>query len=97
MYQSTESGRKLPVKEDITERITRTRLDLTAVFNVTNASVRDILGLSVGDVLQLDHSLSEPLTLMVGHLPKFKVGLGVKDNRYAAKISEVICKEDTDE
>lgn len=96
MYQSGEHQRE-PATEDITQRIARTQLNLTAVFNATEATVREVLGLSVGDVLRLDHSTSEPLTLMVGHLAKFKAGLGVKDNRYAAKISEVIRKEDTDE
>ncbi|MCL2030524.1 MAG: flagellar motor switch protein FliM, partial [Oscillospiraceae bacterium] len=94
MYQSSESQSKEPVKEDITARIARTQLSLAAVFNATDATVREILELSAGDVLRLDHTISEPLTLMVGHLPKFKVGLGVKDKRYAVKVSEVIRKED---
>ena len=96
MYQQ-ETHHDHSAEKDITVRIERTRLDVSAVFNATTATVREVLGLSVGDVLQLEHSLSEPLTLMVGHLPKFKAGLGVKDNRYAAKISEVIRKEDSDE
>lgn len=97
MYQASETHHSKPVKEDITARISRTRLDVTAVFNATSATVREVLELAPGDVLRLDHSASEPLTLMVGHLPKFKGGLGVKEHRYAVKISEVIRKEDLDE
>lgn len=97
MYQSSDTRRNEPAHEDITARLSKTRLDVTAVYSATTATVGEVLGLAVGDVLQLDHPLSEPLTLMVGHLPKFRGSLGVKDGRYAVKISEVIRKEDLNE
>ncbi|MDR1736013.1 MAG: flagellar motor switch protein FliM [Oscillospiraceae bacterium] len=100
MYQSGETSKKQEElerdREDIKTRIERTPLDVTAVFNTTSAMVRDVLGLAVGDVLRLDHALAEPMTVMVGHLPKFKASLGIKEKRYAVKISDVL-KEDINE
>ena len=98
MYQtgSTERMHSAAVAEDIRERLERTPLKLTAVFNQTSTTVRDILNLQVNDIIMLDHLLSEPLTLNVAHLPKFKCDLGVKENKYSVKISETIHKEETE-
>jgi flagellar motor switch protein FliM len=82
------------VHEDIQKRIQVTPLDVSAAFNETFAPVREILNLQVGDVISLDHRVSQPVTLRVGHLPKFKADIGVKESRYAAKIVEIIQKED---
>jgi len=86
----------LPVADDIRRSIRITPLSLTAVFNETAADLRDILGLRVGDVLQLDHKVGEPLTVKVGHIPKFQAALGVRGNRYAVMISNLIREEGFD-
>ncbi len=97
LYQSSETSRKMVnAKEDISGKIMNTQLDLTAIFNYTPLSVKDIMGLQVGDVLQLDHTLSEPLNLMLGHLPKFYADLGVKEGRYALKVKEIIRRDDNE-
>ena len=97
MYQVTETQRCEESQQEIAGRLRNTPLFVTAAFNSTQATVRDILNLAVGDVLQLEHTLEDPMTLMVGHLPKFHGALGTKENRYAIKISEVINKEDVNE
>jgi flagellar motor switch protein FliM len=94
MYMSGEVRRSVPAKEHIQRRIEKTPLDLTAVFNATSVTVQDILELSVGDVVRLDHTMSDALTVLVGHLPKFTGTLGVKDKRYAIKVADIIRKEE---
>ena len=89
IHRETESAHK-----DIQKRIQMTPLDVSASFNETLAPVREILNLQAGDVISLDHQVSQPITLRVGHLPKFKAEIGVKENRYAAKIVDIIQKED---
>jgi flagellar motor switch protein FliM len=90
-----ESFRKVaPVKDDIRQRIQNTPLPLTAVFNKTAATVSEVLGLRVGDVLQLEHKVGEPLTVRVGHLEKFRVAIGSQDKRYAVMVSDLIREED---
>ncbi|GHV08121.1 flagellar motor switch protein FliM [Clostridia bacterium] len=96
MFQATDS-RNHPSKEaQIKDRLQKTLLPVRAVFNDTSTSVRDILGLQPGDILQLDHNLNQSLTLKVGHLSKFKGSIGIKDNRYALKISDIIREEETE-
>ena len=96
IYQSGPERETEPAAEDIKIRLERSPLDVTAVFKPTTLTVRDVLSLQQGDVVQLDHLLSDPLVLKVAHLSKFKVELGVKDNRYAVKIAETIHKEETE-
>ena len=96
LFQSGhENQRKVPeVADEIRRGIQRTPLPITAVFNDTSATVRDILELRVGDILQLEHRVGEPLTVRVGHMPKFRAALGSRDNKYAVMISQLIREED---
>ena len=96
IYQSGTEREMEPATDDIRNRLEKSPLGLTAVFKPTTLTVGEVLNLQHGDVVQLEHLLSDPLVLKVAHLPKFKVELGVKDNRYAVKIAETIHKEDTE-
>jgi flagellar motor switch protein FliM len=89
------------VSEELRQRfteVTRGRLrnanvDLTAYFRDTLANVRDIVSLRAGDVIRLEHKVSEPLFMRVSHIPKFRVLLGKSGKNYAVKISEIIYEE----
>ncbi len=91
----SEHRERAPATEDIRQRIVTTPLTLKAAFNDTGARVQDILSLQVGDVIQLDHKVGEPLTVQVGHLSKFKAALGTRENKYAVMISDLIREEET--
>jgi flagellar motor switch protein FliM len=95
LYQTDVHRETASAHGDIQKRISRTPLDVSAVFNETYAHVREVLNLQPGDVINLDHHVSQPVTLKVRHLPKFKAEVGIKDNRYAAKIVDIIHKEET--
>jgi flagellar motor switch protein FliM len=52
----------------------------------------------LGDVIQLDSSVNDELKLKVEHLHKANGKLGVKNGKYAVKITKIIKEEDaTDE
>jgi flagellar motor switch protein FliM len=95
LYQTDVHRETESAHEDIQKRIGNTPLDVCAAFNETFAPMRDVLNLQPGDVINLDHHISQPVTLRVRHLPKFKADIGIKDNRYAAKITEIIHKEES--
>jgi flagellar motor switch protein FliM len=92
----TERRVLTPMGSDIQRRIARTRLSVTAAFNTTSASMRDILSLQEGDVIRLDHKVGEALTVRIGHLAKFQAAMGVRDRRYAVMISGIIREEELD-
>lgn len=71
-------------------------LDITvrSLFNSTDASVKDIMSLSVGDVIQLQHKVDEPIIVKLEHIPKFCASLGTYRNHRAVKIMDVIRGEE---
>ena len=82
----------------IKKRILDTSLNVTAILAETTMTVADILSLQLGDVIQLDTSVNDELKLKVEHLHKANGRLGVKNGKYAVKISKIIREEDaTDE
>ena len=91
---SIEDSARVPATANIQQRINVTKLDLTAQFNGTRNTFRDILHLQPGDIIRLDHKLNDPLTVKVGHLPKFMAEVGVRERRYAMKITEILREED---
>lgn len=89
------SKQREPVDKDIKARLNNTTLNVTAVFNETTASLREVVNLQVGDIIQLDHKVNEALTVKIGHLPKFLASLGIKSNKYAVRIVDTIREDDS--
>lgn len=82
----------------IQRRILDTTLNVTAILAETIMTVADIVSLQLGDVIQLDTSVNDDLKLKVEHLYKANGKLGVRNGKYAIKISKIIKEEDaTDE
>lgn len=96
-YSGTQGKKVVPATEEIEEKIYKTPVEIRAFFNDTSASARDIACLQVGDVIQLEHKLNEPLTVKVQHIPKFRVSVGTKGLKYAVKVTDVIKEGDEDE
>lgn len=61
-------------------------LEIQALLGKVNLSLADVLTLHVGDVIELDHSVDSPVTLMVKGNPWFSGTLGVKKRKKAVKI-----------
>lgn len=78
-------------------RIASTPVTLRAMFEPTHATVGDILNLQVGDVIRVEHPLSQGITVLVEHIPKFKAKIGHKGQQIAVKITEIIKEVADDE
>ena len=84
-------GKKANSNSDLMgKKISNTMVELHAIFNDTSASVKDIAYLQVGDVIQLQHRLDEPITVKVQSIPKFRASIGKKNMKYAVKITDII-------
>jgi len=68
-------------------------LTLNAVFNETQATVKDILNTEVGDVIQVNHNINMPVNVKIEHIPKFKGFVGMHGSNYAVKVTDIL-KED---
>lgn len=64
-------------------------LKVSVELGQANVSVKDLLELEVGDVIRLNAKKEEPLTIKVGHLPKFKGVPGMVGSQMAVRITDV--------
>ncbi len=80
---------------DLETRLSGIYLSLNAVFNLTQATVGDVLNTKVGDVIQIDHNINQPITVRVEHIPKFRGAIGIQAPNYAVRVSEIL-KEDAE-
>lgn len=97
MYSGSNS-KKIDVDPgNMINSIRNTDIVISAVFNATEATVRDITSLDVGDVIQLQHKVDEPLVVKYQQVPKYRASLGKYRNYLALKILEEIKGEDDHE
>ncbi len=85
------------VKENIERKISSTKVPVKAVLGRTTISVNDFLQLQSGDVIPLDTNVNNNLEILVGELLKFYATPGVKKNKVAVKITEVVEAEGKEE
>jgi len=95
LFSNNIDKTKTETKSDkIEASVQKMPLKLIAKFDTTYASIGDCVNLQVGDVLMMDNKVGDPINLYVEHIPKFHGKLGVKGNKYAISITNVIYKED---
>ncbi len=81
-------------KELIEVKIKNTMVPIRAVLGRTTISVNDFIELQPGDVLPLDSAVNGDLEVLVGDLLKFYAKPGVRKNKTAVKITDVVKRED---
>ncbi len=72
----------------IKEQIMGTSTNLLVKLGDANISVRDLMELSPGDIIQLDNDATVPLSVLVEGVPKFKGIPGLLKGNRAIKITE---------
>jgi len=81
-------------KQDIEFKIEHTYVPVRALLGRTVINVSEFLDLQAGDVIPLETSVNGDLEVLVGDLPKFHAKPGVKKNKVAVKITEVMRREE---
>jgi len=94
-YADNSIKKSTKERTDFETRLSNIYLSLHAVFNPTMATVGDILNTKVGDVIQIDHCINQPIMVRVEHIPKFRGSVGIQGSNYAVRLSEIL-KEDAD-
>ena len=91
MLYTGHPNQKVAAKPAETGRsIIGTEIVVSSLFNPTEAAVRDIMSLHVGDVIQLQHRVGEPLIVRYQEVSKFRAFPGRYKNNLAVKIVEEI-------
>ncbi len=93
-FSGTQNRKVMPKVDYLQKKVFNTSVPIYAVFNNTTATVSDIAKLQVGDVIQLEHKVGQPLIVKLQHIPKFHASIGRKGKKYAVKIESVLKGED---
>ena len=84
------SEKTIEEKKMVSVNLSSIKLNLHAVFDDTNATVREILSTQVGDVIRIDHNINKKITIKVEHIPKFKGFIGIQGSNYAVQTTDII-------
>ncbi|WP_313234468.1 flagellar motor switch protein FliM [Sporosarcina ureae] len=88
-----QTNKKEPTAEqsiELERRIKNASLPIVADLGKGQISIEDFLHLQLGDVISLDTSIEEPLTIRIGEKPKFTAQPGKLRNRMAVQILEIL-------
>ncbi|MGE4484048.1 MAG: flagellar motor switch protein FliM [Oscillospiraceae bacterium] len=96
-YSGVQIRKVTPATETVSKKILNSEVNVHVLFNDTTATVEDISDLKVGDVIQLEHKMGEPVRVILQNLPKFRASIGTKGSKYAVKITEIIKGEEESE
>ncbi|WP_425060867.1 Flagellar motor switch protein FliM [Sporomusa carbonis] len=79
-------------------KLARTLIPVVVELGCATVTVRELLDLGVGDVLQLETKAESELSVIIGNREKFKCKPGLVGNKNAVQITQVISQgDDNDE
>lgn len=97
VYSGRMPKKQTGPSDSIIRSLKNSDIVVSCEFNTTEATTRDILSLSVGDVIMLQHKINEPLILKCQQIPKYYVSVGTIKNHLAVKIiNNIMGEEDID-
>lgn len=82
--------------QTILELIRTTPIPIKAILSEATITVSELMNLQVGDVIQLDNKLTDPLLMKIGHIPRLEGILGSKGSRYAIRVTGINFEEEAD-
>ncbi|QDT10594.1 flagellar motor switch protein FliM [Planctomycetes bacterium K23_9] len=84
---STEASR-----QTITQQLADAPINVVVNLAKSTISTRDLLGLSVGDVIATEKPVAEPMELAISNVPKFNVRAGAFQKKVAVQIESTVVK-----
>jgi flagellar motor switch protein FliM len=71
-------------------QLDQVRIPITAIWDGLELTARDIAGLQVGQVLQLDPQCLQQVQIRLAKLPKFQGRLGTQGSKWAVELTQVL-------
>jgi flagellar motor switch protein FliM len=72
------------------KKLNAAKVELVAILGKATITIEDFLLFQVGDVIQLDRKLNEPVDLCLEGRPMFKISLGTIDRKMGGVIKSII-------
>lgn len=93
-YYSVSNQKSSPENQElIKNRLENTVIPVRAILGKTIITVRDLIELSVGDVIPLERTINDELEVVIGQRTKFLGKPGVFGKRVSIQVSQVIKEE----
>lgn len=90
-WMQTQKKERIPEEVEVLEkRIKVAELPVIAELGTAMITVQEFLQLDVGDVIQLDQSIHEPLIIKIGDVPKFIGQPGKRNKRLAIQVLDTL-------
>ncbi len=83
----TEPG---SMRDTLEQSLVKVDTDLSVQLGKSHLSLKDLMGLAVGDVVPLDTRVGESLVAPVQGVPKFRGHIGTQGPRFAYRIAELL-------
>ncbi|CAH0214019.1 Flagellar motor switch protein FliM [Peribacillus sp. Bi96] len=96
-WMETSQKEKIPEEIMILEkRIRNADLPIISELGSTDITIHDFLLLDVGDVIDLNKAIDEPLTIKIGGIPKYSAQPGKVGKKHAIQILDILKGGDED-
>jgi flagellar motor switch protein FliM len=94
-WMQTQQKERIPQEiEALEKRIRLAQLPIIAELGTSAITIQEFLQLDVGDVIQLDQTIQQPLIVKIGGIPKYIAQPGKVNKRLAVQIIDAIRKEE---
>jgi flagellar motor switch protein FliM len=94
-WMQTQQKERIPQEiEALENRIKLAQLPIIAELGTSTITIQEFLQLGVGDVIQLDQTIQQPLIVKIGGIPKYIAQPGKVNKRLAVQIIDAIRKEE---
>jgi flagellar motor switch protein FliM len=84
-------------KKALETKVKQSDLELIVELGTSSITIEEFLTMGIGDVIQLDKKINEPLILKIGDIPKFTVQPGKLKKKMAVQIIESLNGGEEDE
>src|SRR4051812_15465408 len=85
MQNEKKSGESKEIKR-LEANIQQAEIPISAELGTSSISIQDFLTLGIGDVIELNQSIDDPLLLKVGEIPKFVGQVGKMNKKIAIQV-----------
>ncbi|MDQ0214293.1 flagellar motor switch protein FliM [Oikeobacillus pervagus] len=97
MQTSEKKERKAGELESLETRIKKANIPVVVELGGSTITIEDFLLLSAGDVIELKQSITDPLQVKIGEIPKFIAQPGKLNNKLAIQILDSLKGGDNDD
>lgn len=97
-WMQTDKKEGLPIEyERLQKEIQKADVPVTAEIGSSEISIQDFLMLEIGDVIELNQPIDQPLIIKVGEIPKFVGQPGKINKKLAVQVLETLKGGDDDD